>query len=170
MSRVQLLPFELDERVAKLALQRSQIADELNEVTRSLRVERMSHSSVWALTPTTRDTTLTVYIFSCHNTDAAVKVLRDFSVRRGWPRARGDVLHSIVEDLLLASDSDKFASLTDIQEQLQPRLLRDTLQYRRDWRFFVGRSHSILADALHRPRPCWRVKRWPKACSRVYSA
>ena len=178
----------MDDRLAQLASSRLNIASELKLVMRALRKQQRENASVWALTPQACDTILAIYILSGYSMDAAGKYLQDLAASRGWPAKAQGQLRRTVEDLFLASDSDKLASLTNIAEPSQPRLLQNAIRYVREWKVFswtrrlnldrgVAPSTSMLVRkamaegvqpcASRAPlRPCVRIPRWALKWSR----
>ena len=126
----------MDDRLGQLASSRLTIADELKIVARALRKHQRGRASIWALAPQACNMILAIYILSGYNTDAASKCLQNLGASRGWPAKEHGQLRRIVEDLFLASDSDKLASLTNTAEPSQPRLLQNAIQYVREWNVF----------------------------------
>ena len=178
----------MDDQLAQLASKRLNIADELKRVMRELRKRRKENASIWALPPHACDAILAIYILSGYNMDAAGKYLHDLGASRGWPAKEQLQLRQIVEDLFLASDSDKLASLTNVEEPSQPRILQTAMQYVREWKVFcwtralnldrgIAPSTSMLVRqamvegvqpcAARAPiRPCARIPHWARKWAR----
>ena len=178
----------MDDRLAQLASSRLTIADELKIVARALRKQQRGSASIWALTPQACNMILSIYILSGYNMDAASKYLQNLGASRGWPAKAEWQLRRIVEDLFLASDNDKLASLTRTAEPSQPRLLQNAMQYVREWNVFcwakrlnldrgVAPSTSMLvrqamaegvqACAARAPiRACVRIPNWARKWAR----
>ena len=178
----------MDDRLGQLASSRLTIADELKIVARALRKHQRGRASIWALAPQACNMILAIYILSGYSTDAASKYLQNLGASRGWPAKEHGQLRRIVEDLFLASDSDKLASLTNTAEPSQPRLLQNAIQYVREWNVFcwakrlnldrgVAPSTSMLVRqamaegvqvcASRAPiRACVRIPNWARKWAR----
>ena len=134
----------MDDRLVQLASSKLNIASELKIVGRALRKQQRESESIWALTPQACNMLLAIYILSGYNMDAAGKYLQNLGASRGWPAKAQGQLRRIVEDLFLAANSDNLASLTNIAEPSQPRLLQNAIRYVREWNVFCWARHLNL--------------------------
>ena len=134
----------MDDRLVQLGSSKLNIARELKIVGRALRKQQRESASIWALTPQACNMLLAIYILSGYNMDAAGKYLQNLGASRGWPAKAQGQLRRIVEDLFLAANSDNLASLTNIAEPSQPRLLQNAIRYVREWNVFCWARHLNL--------------------------